>query len=61
MSKSQSWSEFKESSGINAKLAAVRESDMSAIAIMRRGQPKDTEHEAAKKLRQFKYDKNRKR
>ncbi len=61
MSKSQSWEQFKAESGINAKLAAVRESDMSAIAIMRRGQTKDNPHEAAKKLRQYKYDRNRKR
>lgn len=59
--KSSAWESFKAESGINARLASVRESDMSAIAIMRRGQPVLNEREERKRLKQFHYDRKRKK
>ncbi len=58
---SEAWEVFKESSGINRKLDEKRAIESTAIAIMRRGQTILTPHEEEKRLKQYKYDRNRKR
>ena len=60
MTKALEWEAFKESSGINRKLDERRESEARAIAILRRGNPPLNPHEESKRLKQYKYDRNRK-